>query len=85
MEIIGAGKNEELTGARYTQIHEYVALNDLRMEKWVIEYRRREAAWIEIYRTSRPFPKFLEWMQHQLSTMNENEGILLNCIKILKY
>ena len=36
LELIGASKNEILTEARCTQIHEYIAHNDLKMEKWII-------------------------------------------------
>lgn len=74
LELIGASKNEILTGARYTQIHECVAHNDLRMEKWVIEYRRCESAWIQAQHPPNTFPSFLKWMNQRVSMIMEAQG-----------
>ena len=74
LELIGASKIELLVGARYTQIHEYVAHNDLRMEKWNIEYRALEAAWIEARHPPNTFPSFLKWMNQWVSMIEETQG-----------
>ena len=60
VQLLGASKYEKLQGARYTQIHEHVAQNDLRMEPWVVEYRACEAAWIEAKHPPNTFPSFLK-------------------------
>ena len=83
LEFIEATKIESLTGVRYTQIRDYVAQNDLRMEKWVIEYRESEAAWIAARHPPNTFPSFFKWLEKRVAMIRKMHGKKRVCYNII--